>query len=360
MGWDGGNNELTMENRELLMGESGMGARELAEQVVPITVGNLHRVYPNGIQHHWLGEEAVVSLQVLHPVFYGCYDWHSAVHGHWQLVRAIRLYPDAPFVAAARTALDRSITEANVAVEVAYVQQRPSFEMPYGMAWLLQLMAELREQTTPDAERWRTILTPLESHAADCFHAYLTRLPYPVRTGLHNQSAFSLALALDWAHTAGDRDLIEQIDTCARRFYLADMDAPLAYEPSGTDFLSPALAEADLMRRVLSPAEFSAWLWRFLGHDMVETLATRLAPVHVVDFADGQLSHYSGLNLSRAWMLAGIADALPVDDSRRPLLLDLATQHYALGLPDALHLDYMVSHWAPTFALYVLTKRGVR
>lgn len=337
-----------------------MDERGMVEQFVPVTIENLHREYPNGIQHHWLGEEAVLSPQVLHPVFYGCYDWHSAVHGHWQLVRAIRLYPDAPFVEAAREALDRSFTQENIAVEMAYVQQRPSFEMPYGMAWLLQLMVELWEQTTADAARWGAILAPLEAHAANHFRAYVTKLPHPVRTGLHNQSAFSLALALDWAHMAGDRDLIEQIDTCARRFYLADTDAPLAYEPSGTDFLSPALAEADLMRRVLSPAEFSAWLWRFLGHDMVETLATRLAPVHVVDFADGQLSHYSGLNLSRAWMLAGIADALPVDDSRRPLLLDLAARHHTLGLPDALHLDYMVSHWAPTFALYVLTKRGVR
>jgi len=337
-----------------------MDERGMVEQFVPVTIENLHREYPNGIQHHWLGEEAVLSPQVLHPVFYGCYDWHSAVHGHWQLVRAIRLYPDAPFVEAAREALDRSFTQENIAVEMAYVQQRPSFEMPYGMAWLLQLMVELWEQTTADAARWGAILAPLEAHAANHFRAYVTKLPHPVRTGLHNQSAFSLALALDWAHMAGDRDLIEQIDTCARRFYLADTDAPLAYEPSGTDFLSPALAEADLMRRVLSPAEFSAWLWRFLGHDMVETLATRLAPVHVVDFADGQLSHYSGLNLSRAWMLAGIADALPVDDSRRPLLLDLAARHRTLGLPDALHLDYMVSHWAPTFALYVLTKRGVR
>ncbi|MEZ4735567.1 MAG: DUF2891 domain-containing protein [Caldilineaceae bacterium] len=342
------------------MGERGVAAREIVKQIVPVTVGNLHRVYPNGIQHHWLEEEAVLSPSALHPLFYGCYDWHSAVHCHWQLLRAIRLYPDAPFVAAARAALDQRLTEANVAVEVAYVQARPSFEMPYGMAWLLQLMAELREQTTPDAERWCAILMPLESHAADRFRAYVTRLPYPVRTGLHNQSAFSLALALDWAHTAGDGNLSDQIHACARRFYLADTDAPLAYEPSGTDFLSPALAEADLMRRVLSQREFSDWLWRFFGQDMVETLATRLAPVNVIDFADGQLSHYSGLNLSRAWMLEGIAGALPDDDPRRPLLLDLAARHRTLGLPDALHPDYMVSHWAPTFALYLLTKRGVR
>jgi hypothetical protein len=336
-----------------------MDERKLVETFVPVTITHLHRAYPNGILHHWLGEEAVVSPQALHPAFYGCYDWHSAVHCHWQLVRAIRLYPDAPFVEAARNALDRSFTEANLATEVAYVQQRPSFEMPYGMAWLLQLLVELREQTTPDAERWRTILAPLESHAADRFRAYVTRLPYPVRTGLHNQSAFSLGLALDWARTVSDAHLIDQIGACVRRFYLPDRDAPLAYEPSGTDFLSPALSEADLMRRVLSPAEFSDWLWGFFGYDMVATLATRLAPVNVVDFADGQLAHYSGLNISRAWMLEGIASALAVDDPRHPLLLDLADQHRTLGLPDALHADYMVAHWAPTFALYLITRRGI-
>lgn len=336
-----------------------MDERQLLEQVVPVTIGNLHRAYPNGILHQWLGEEAVASPQALYPVFFGCYDWHSAVHCHWQVVRALRLYPDAPFGAAAKAALDRSFTEANVAVEAAYVQQRPSFEMPYGMAWLLQLLAELREMATPDGERWRTVLAPLETHAAARFRAYVTRLPYPVRTGLHNQSAFSLGLALDWAHTAGDEELIDSINGCARRFYLADRDAPLAYEPSGTDFLSPALAEADLMRRVLAPAEFSDWLWAFLGHDLMETVATRLAPVNVVDFADGQLAHYSGLNLSRAWMFEGIAGALAADDPRRPLLLDLANQHRTLGLPDALHADYMVAHWAPTFAMYLITGRGL-
>lgn len=337
-----------------------MDGQTFAEQVVPVTIGNLQREYPNGILHHWLGDAALVSPRALYPAFFGCYDWHSAVHGHWQLLRAIRCYPEAPFVAEAQTALERSFTAANIAAEVAYVQARPSFEMPYGMAWLLQLMAELREMATPAAERWCTILTPLENHAADRFRVYVSRLPYPVRTGTHNQTAFALGLAWDWAQTVNDQGLLDQIGTRARHFYLADTNAPLAYEPSGTDFFSPTLAEADLMRRMLTQAEFSDWLWRFFGHDMVEKVATRLAPVRVIDFADGQLSHYSGLNLSRAWMLEGIASALPVDDPRRVVLGDLAQQHRTLGLPDAIHPDYMVSHWAPTFALYLLTKRGLR
>jgi len=333
--------------------------RALLEQAVPVTIGNLHREYPNGIQYHWLEATTLLSPSALHPAFYGCYDWHSAVHCHWQLLRAIRLYPDAPFVAAATAALDRSFTAANIASELAHVQQRPSFEMPYGMAWLLQLMAELREQSSPLVDAWRTILTPLEAHAAHRFRAYVTHLPYPVRSGLHNQTAFSLGLAWDWARTAGDQELLDLLGARAQHFYLADVAAPLEYEPSGTDFLSPALAEADLLRRVLPPEQFGAWLWEFLGQDMLDTLAARLALVHVVDFADGQLSHYSGLNSSRAWMLEGIASVLPMDDPRRALLLDLATQHRTLGLPDALHPDYMVSHWAPTFALYLISGRGL-
>ncbi len=336
-----------------------MDERALIEQVVPVTIHNLHREYPNGIQHQWPEAATLVSPSALYPVFYGCYDWHSAVHGHWQLVRALRLYPDAPFVADATAALNRSFTAAKVAVELAYVQTRPSFEMPYGMAWLLQLMAELREQSSPLVDGWRATLTPLETHAATRFRAYVTRLPYPVRSGLHNQTAFALGLAWDWARTAGDQELLDLIGARARSFYLADVAAPLAYEPSGTDFLSPALGEADLLRRILPPDQFGDWLWGFLGQDMLDTLAARLALVRVVDFADGQLSHYSGLNISRAWMLEGIASVLPGDDPRRALLLDLATQHRTLGLPDALHPDYMVSHWAPTFALYLISRRGI-
>jgi hypothetical protein len=330
-------------------------------QMVPVTVGNLHREYPNGILHQFVddGERFTGTPATLHPTFYGCYDWHSAVHCHWQLVRAIRLYPDAAFVPAAIAALNRSFAQETIAVELAYVAKRPNFEMPYGMAWLLQLLAELREQATTQANQWRELLTPLEIHAANRFRAYLSRLPHPVRSGLHNQSAFSLALAWDWAQVAGDEELTSQIAARARHFYLGDVNAPLAYEPSGSDFLSPSLAEADLLRRVLPADEFSVWLWGFFGNDLIETLPRWLAPVQVVDPTDGQLAHYAGLNISRAWMLAGIASGLPADDTRKSMLLTLAQQHRELGLPDALHPDYMVAHWAPTFALYLTSNRGI-
>jgi len=334
------------------------------EQMLPVTLANLQREYPNGIQHSFVAAGEVLSCTPasLHPAFYGCYDWHSAVHACWQVVRAIRLFPHGSFVPAAIDTLNRLWTPENLAVELAYVTARPGYEMPYGMAWLLQLLAELRQagQTEGEAFRtWREALAPLEEHAAARFHHYAARLPYPVRTGLHNQSAFSLGLVWDWAQTAGDTGLAETIAVHARRLYGADQDASLECEPSGSDFLSPTLAEADLLRRVLPREEFSRWLTGFFGPEMAESLPRRLTPVQVVDPADGQLAHFAGLNLSRAWMLQGMASALADDDPRRATLLALAEEHAAVGLPDALHPHYMVSHWAPTFVLYLLSRRGI-
>lgn len=335
---------------------------QLVERIIPLTLANLQREYPNGIQHSFVAEGETLSAtpSSLHPAFYGCYDWHSAVHSVWQVVRAIRLVPNGGFVADAVETLQRLLTPENLAVEMAYIAARPGYEMPYGMAWLLQLAAELREAEGEPFAAWREALAPLEEHAAQRFRGYVARLPYPVRTGLHSQTAFSLGLVWDWAQTAGDDELAATTAAHARRLYLADRNAPLAYEPSGSDFLSPALAEADLLRRVLPPEEFSPWLAGFLGADMADTLPVRLAPVQVVDPADGQLAHFAGLNLSRAWMLQGIASALAGDDPRRAALLALAEEHATAGLPDALHPDYMVSHWAPTFALYYLSRRGLQ
>lgn len=330
-------------------------------QALPQTLANLLREYPNGIQHGFVAEGETLSCTPasLHLAFYGCYDWHSAVHGVWQVVRAIRLIPNGDFVPAAVETLNRLLTPDNLAVELAYVTARPGYEMPYGMAWLLRLTAELREAEDEPFAAWRSALTALESHAAARFRRYVARLPYPVRTGLHSQTAFSLGLAWDWAQTAGDSELTALIDTHSRRLFLADRDAPLAFEPSASDFLSPSLAEADLLRRVLPRPELTTWLTGFFGEGMVETLPARLAPVQVVDPADGQLAHFAGLNLSRAWMLQGIASALADDDPRRAVILSLAEAHASAGLPDTLHPDYMVSHWAPSFALYFLTGRGL-
>ncbi|MEM7533963.1 MAG: DUF2891 domain-containing protein [Chloroflexota bacterium] len=334
----------------------------LLEQFIPTTIANLQREYPNGIQHVFVDEQdaPVPRPRTLHPAFYGCFDWHSSVHCHWQLVRAIRLFPDADFVPAATAALNQNLTKEKLAVELAYLQKRRGYEMPYGIAWLLQLTMELRTWRVPEAQAWHTLLTPLETHAANAFHRYLSNLPYPIRSGVHNQTAFALGLVLDWARVAQAEELANTIEQRVRDFYADDKHAPLAYEPSASDFLSPALAEADIMRRVLPQTEFSDWLWGFFGPDMAtqgsEQLLYQLTPVNVVDFANGQLAHFAGLNMSRAWMLMGVAHALPADDNRRAMLLEVAEQHRTMGMSAALHDDYMVSHWATTFVMYLVTE----
>lgn len=328
------------------------------ESFIPKTIGHLRREYPNGVQHRLFGDQDIgCRPRQLHPAFYGCYDWHSAVHSHWQVARAIRHFPRATFVDAGIAALDSSLTPVNIATEVDYISNRTTFEMPYGMAWLLQLTAELREWNNTHALRWLDALSPLEKHAAAQFRVYLGKMGHPVRTGTHNQSAFSLGLAYDWALVASDDELLAQIRAKALQLFGSDQNAPFAYEPSGSDFLSPTLAEADLMRRVLVPDELAGWLVRFLGKHGQEQMKAHLQPVGVGDFSDGQLAHFAGLNMSRAWMLSKIATALPHNNSLATTFAQLAKRHQEQGLGSALHDDYMVSHWAPTFVIYLLTGR---
>ncbi|MEM7248226.1 MAG: DUF2891 domain-containing protein [Acidobacteriota bacterium] len=328
---------------------------ELLDAFVPRTIELLHREYPNAPQLRPRGDEDVRPPREVHPAFFGCYDWHSAVHSHWQVVRALRFRTEAAWEASAREALERSFSPTAIARESAYLDHWPNFEMPYGMAWLLQLAAELREWDDEAARRWSETLTPLEQHAAAAFERQLAKLPRPVRTGLHNQTAFALGLAHDWARLTG-HELASTVARRARELYLGDRDCPVAYEPSGSDFLSPGLAEADLLRRVLPSAELATWLEGFFGPGG-ERLAG-LTPVEVVDPSDGQLAHYSGLNMSRAWMLRGVADALPDEHAMRSVLESSAEQHLAEGLGAALHDDYMVSHWAPSFVVYLVTERA--
>lgn len=333
--------------------------RPLIEQFIPTTIHNIEREYPNGLLLTVRRDSDLAPPRVLHPAFFGCYDWHSAVHSHWQLIRALRFFPNAPFVTDIVAVLDRRLSVENVAAERDYLQPRPSFERPYGLAWLLQLCAELREWDNRHASRWYTTLQPLEAIAANRFRHWLPKLQYPVRTGTHNQIAFSLGLVLDWARTAGDFDLEALIETTVMRFFYEDRDAPLAYEPSATDFLSPALAEADLMRRLLPSRQFSTWLQTFLPQIPEIPDGDWLMPVYVSDPTDGQLAHFAGLNLSRAWMLQGIANALANHDPRITSLELAAANHRDAGLPYATHPHYMLSHWVPTFVIYLLSERGI-
>lgn len=320
----------------------------------------LHAEYPNHISHTLDSDADALPPHVLTPAFYGCYDWHSDVHGHWLLVRLVRLMPDAPFAAAARAELGRSLTAANIAGEVAYLRRagRASFERPYGLAWLLQLSAELRSWDDPQAREWAAVLRPLETEAAARLRSWVPKLHYPIRIGEHDQTAFSFGLVWDWAGVAGDAQMRSVLADAAQRFYFNDRHCPIEYEPSGEDFLSPCLAEADFMRRVLGPAEFGRWLSDFLPGIARKAGVEWLQPAVVTDRADPKLAHIDGLNLSRAWMLQGIAHGLPAGDDRIAVLLDAAARHGAAALPAVTGDHYEGGHWLGTFAVYLTSGAG--
>ena len=283
------------------------------------------------------------------------------MHGHWLLVRLLRLFPDAPFAAQARAELSRSFTAESLAGELAYFKHpgRASFERPYGLAWLLQLSAELREWDDPQAKQWSTALQPLETEAAARIKAWLPKLHYPIRIGEHDQTAFSFGLIWDWAGVAGDAQMRTLLNDAAQRFYRMDRSCPLSYEPSGEDFLSPCLAEADFMRRVLEPKAFAAWLSEFLP-GIAQAGDGWLQPAVVTDRSDPKLAHIDGLNLSRSWMLEGIAHGLPQGDRRVPVLLTVAAHHREAALPAVTGEHYEGGHWLGTFAVYLTSAAGLR
>lgn len=314
----------------------------------------VHREYPNKIAHVLAGDADVRPPRELTPAFFGCYDWHSAVHAHWLLARAARAYPDQPFAQEARAALERSLTDRHIAVEVAYLrgEGRTSFERPYGLAWLLQLAAELRAWNDPQARRWLASLEPLESESAARLKRWLPNLRYPIRIGEHDQTAFAFGLIWDWATIAGDAGMQSLLRDKAQQYYSGDRACPLSYEPSGQDFLSPCLAEADFLRRVLAPRDFAVWLAAFLPQIPRDGSIGWLRTAEVTDRSDPKLAHLDGLNLSRAWMLEGIARGLPASDNRIRALRNTAAVHRDASLNAVTSEHYVGSHWLGTFALY--------
>lgn len=332
-----------------------------AERFADLALTCVHKEYPNKISHSLLSDADVAPPRKLTPAFYGCFDWHSSVHGHWLLVRLIRKFPNGAFVPATRDALRQSLTADNLTAEAAYLKAegRASFERPYGLAWLLQLAAEMREWDDPQARDMAANLRPAEQAALDRLNNWLPKLSHPVRIGEHAQTAFALALMLDYARTAGDAKFAELVETKARQFYLADKSCPLDYEPSGEDFLSPCLGEADLMRRVLSPDESGRWLKIFLPQISRAKNGAWLRPVVSPDPSDPKLAHLDGLNLSRAWMLEGIAAGLPKGDKRLPAIAAAAEAHRRAGLAAVTGAHYEGGHWLGSFAVYLVTKRGI-
>ena len=328
-----------------------------------LAIANIEQEYPNKLSHVWTGEEKLRTPRELHPVFYGSFDWHSSVHGHWMLVRLLKLYPQTSQAAAIRALLNRQFTADKLRRETQYFGQKHnrSYERMYGWAWALKLAQELRTWDDPQAREWAKHFSPLENRLVESVHGYLPRLTYPIRTGVHPDTAFALALILDYARAVENQALSELIVQYALDKYAADKDYPAEYEPSGQDFFSSGLNEADLMRRVMPAGEFADWLREFLP-DLAKpgSGASRiLKPATVSDVTDPQIVHLVGLNLSRGWTQRGIASALPEDDPRRAVLESAAKAHCAAGLEYVFSGHYEGEHWLATFAAYLLTDAGI-
>ena len=330
--------------------------REWASRFADLALKGLHKEYPNKPSHVMNGPEDVKIPSELHPAFYGCFDWHSSVHGHWMLVRLLQRFPDLAEAKAIRAALDRDLTAEKIRAEAGYFQapNRTSFERTYGWAWLLKLAEALHRWDDPDARRWEHNLEPLVQVIRMRYLDFLPRQTYPIRRGVHPNTAFGMAFALDYARAVGDGELEQLLVERSRTYFLEDRDAPAAWEPDGDDFLSPSLEEADLMRRVLPQKEFVAWLHAFLPRIERGEPSSLLMPAEVSDRSDPKIVHLDGLNLSRAWCMKGITAALPSGDSYRYLLLSAARRHAAATLPHVASGHYEGEHWLATFAVHML------
>ncbi len=321
---------------------------ELASRFARIALGHVTREYPHKLDHVMGGPEDVQGPRVLHPIFHGSFDWHSCVHGYWLLARVLRAFPELPEAGAIGALFADQLTPAKAEGELAYLRRAPgSFERPYGWAWLLMLQAEL---SRAQDGRWAATLAPLAAAFAERLREFLPKATYPIRTGTHFNTAFALALAQEYA-AACDPTLGPLLSETARRWYAADRDCQ-GWEPSGDDFLSPALMEAECMRR-LSPAEdFEAWMSGFLPRLEIGEPQALFAPATVSDRTDGKIAHLDGLNLSRAWCWRALASSLP--PAAQDAALDAADRHLAASLPHVTG-DYMGEHWLATFALLALT-----
>jgi len=327
---------------------------EMAARLAEVALFGVTREFPNKLDHVLTGPHDLRRPRDLHPIFYGSFDWHSCVHGYWTLVRLHRRFADLPQRARIAALVDEHITPGNVEAELAYLDQpmRRTFERPYGMAWLLMLGAELMRGDDEQTTRWRRMLTPLLEAFAARLRDYLAVARYPVRAGVHSNSAFALTLALEYARASGDGTLLEAICAKARTWYAGDADCP-AWEPDGEDFLSPALTEALCMTRVLPNNEFAQWRERFLPRLGEQQPHTLFAPAEVSDRTDLRISHLDGLNLSRAWCWRHLAQTFADDDPRRAHATAAAQAHIAASLPHIAD-DYAGSHWLASFALLAL------
>ncbi len=320
-----------------------------ANRLAQLPLECMHTEYPNRLDQTLGSDANLKSPQTLHPAFYGCFDWHSAVHGHWSLVSLLKQFPEMDHADTMKQQLLQNISKEHILTEVAYYDDlNKSHERTYGWAWLLKLAEELHTWDDPTARALEVNLQPLTNLIVDKYMEFLPKLNYPLRVGTHPNTAFGLSFAYDYAQTVNNGPLKKAITERATYFFLNDKDCPMSWEPGGTDFLSPCLEEAALMKRLLPVEEFKAWLDAFLPK--LKDKNYSLEPGKVSDRTDGQLVHLDGVNFSRAWSLNKIAEGLP----EYAHLKNIANQHINYSLPSIVDGNYEGGHWLGTFAIYAL------
>jgi hypothetical protein len=334
--------------RSILSGKMAAGFADIA-------LSHVTREYPYKMDHVITGPADIANPRALHPVFHGSFDWHSCVHSFWLLAKILRLFPELQQAPKIRALFDEHLTPSKIAGELSYLEKplQNNFERPYGWAWLLMLASEFARHTTPEAKIWYRNLQPLSNLLAQRFQNYLPKLPFPIRSGTHPNTAFATALAIEYAEVCGKSELLAVAKTRMKEFFGADVNCQ-ALEPSGNDFHSPLLVEMECMRRVLGQPDFLDWAGRFLPRLAEREPRILMVPVTVTDQSDPQTVHLDGLNFSRAWCWRSFAATLPENDARREIALDAAEAHILASLPNVAG-DYMVEHWLATYAVLALT-----
>lgn len=324
---------------------------EEANKLAQLPLDCINIQYPNKLNQTLANKEEIGEPKELHPAFYGCFDWHSSVHGHWTLVSLLKQFPNLEKEQQIRDLLKNSLSEENIKAEVQYFrnEQESSFERTYGWAWLLKLAEEIHTWEDPLARELEQNLQPLTSLITEKFKEFLPKLNYPIRVGEHTNTAFALVLAHDYAVATGKEDLKMLIEKRAKDFYLNDDNCPLSWEPSGFDFLSPCFSEINIMRRVLPENAFRLWMQDFMPQLRKKNFDLEVAEVS--DRTDGKLVHLDGLNFSRAWVLSGLANQYP---ERYGHLKAVANKHVAHSFPNLVGDSYEGGHWLGSFALYAL------
>ncbi len=340
--------KLSADSSRYLLTEAG------ATQLAILPLKCIEQEFPNKTNHtSYKDSDHVLLPKQLHPAFYGCFDWHSSVHGHWMLIKILKQFPGLPEAGAIRKTLNRTITIENIQQEVKYfsIPLANGWERTYGWAWLLKLDEELIGWTDPDAEKWHQAMQPLVNKIISLWRAFLPKQTYANRTGVHPNTAFGLVFALDYAQKANQKDFEDEIRQSSLRLFANDKAAPASWEPNGSDFLSPALEEADLMRRILSPQAFITWFRQFLSTKDLKHLS--ILPV-VSDRSDLQIVHLDGLCFSRSWCMQGLSSVLPKNDPLKKTLQQAAKNHLAAALPNVVSGHYGGEHWLASFAVYAL------